>query len=530
MIKKFLLSIFLFITLFSCGSSTPTGKVLNYRLPEEGKSLDPQLLTDHTGCNIHQLLSEGLTKLDMETKQPKPGLAEKYEVSSDGLTWTFHLRDNLKWSNGDKLTANDFKYAWLRALDPKTASEYAFILFPIKNAEKFNDGKCSKDEVGINVLDDKTLEVKLENVTPYFPSLTAFVTYLPANEKFVEEKGEKYALEPEDILSSGPFILKKWTHNSEMYLEKNPNYYAKDKISLDGIKIKFIMDNAAALNAFKNDEIDFTNISSEQYDEFKDDKRLKVLPQAQMYFLMYNFQNKVLTNLKIRKAFDLALNKDDINKSAFNSLNTVIYNFTPHKVGMPGNNTNDFGSEVGDIIEKYNADKAKELFKEGMKELGLTEFPKLSIIVNDMDNNKKVAENIQEQLRTNLGIEFDIQVMTYKERLSRQTSGDFDIALTRWGADYQDAMTFLDLFMTKNGNNNGKYSNPEYDKYVQLAKSEPDKAKRFEYLKKVEEIIANDVPITVLYQVNKYYVVNDRISNYAFSPVNSDMFAETVIK
>ena len=120
--------------------------------------------------------------------------------------------------------------------------------------------------------------------------------------------------------------------------------------------------------------------------------------------------------------------------------------------------------------------------------------------------------------------------MTYKERLSRQTNGDFDIALTRWGADYQDAMTFLDLFMTKNGNNNGKYSNPEYDKYVQLAKAEPDKAKRFEYLKKVEEIIANDVPITVLYQVNKYYVVNDRISNYAFSPVNSDMFAETVIK
>ena len=143
---------------------------------------------------------------------------------------------------------------------------------------------------------------------------------------------------------------------------------------------------------------------------------------------------------------------------------------------------------------------------------------------------KKVAETIQENLRENLGINFDIQIMTYKERLSRQTNGDFDIALTRWGADYQDAMTFLDLFMTKNGNNYGKYSNPTYDKYIQLAKMEPDKAKRFEYLKKVEEIIASDTPISVLYQVNKYYVVNDRLSNYAFSSINCDLFSETVIK
>ena len=529
---KKLLAIFVcFLALFSCGSnSSSNGKYLTINLNEEGKTIDTALQTDVSSGDLHTFLSEGLTKIDTKTKQPIPGLAEKYDISEDGLTYTFHLRDGIKWSNGEKITANDFKFAWLRALDPNTAAPYAYMLYPIKNAEKFNTGKATKDEVGIKVLDDKTLEVKLEASTPYFLSLTAFVTYMPVNEKFVTECGDKFALEPDKLLYSGPFKMVSWTHNSEIKLVKNENYYDKDKINLDGVNIKFIANPAAALNAFKNDEIDFTNISSEQYDEFKDDKRLKVLPQAQMYFLMYNFQNKVLTNLKIRKAFDLALNKDDINKSAFNSLNSVIYNFTPHKVGMPGNKTTDFGSEVGDIIEKYNADKAKELFKEGMKELGLTEFPKLSIIVNDMDNNKKVAENIQEQLRTNLGIEFDIQVMTYKERLSRQTSGDFDIALTRWGADYQDAMTFLDLFMTKNGNNNGKYSNPEYDKYVQLAKSEPDKAKRFEYLKKVEEIIANDVPITVLYQVNKYYVVNDRISNYAFSPVNSDMFAETVIK
>lgn len=529
MIKKILTIIFL-LTIFACGSNTPTSKTLNFWLNEEGTTLDTSLVTDHSSGNVHSFLSEGLTKMNIKTKQPEPGLAEKYEVSEDGLTWTFHLRDNIKWSNGDPITANDFKFAWLRALDPKTASQYSFILYPIKNAEKYNSGEISENEVGIEVLDSKTLKVTLEAPTPYFTSLTSFVTYMPINEKFLKEKGENYALDVDGLLSSGPYIMKKWTHNSEMTLEKNPYYYAKDKITVDNVQIKFIADTASSLNAFKNEEIDFVPLSTEQFDEFKNDERLQSLPQAQVYFLMYNHTNKVLSNLKIRKAIDLAINKEEINSTVFNGLNKVNYNFTPHKVGMKGLKTDDFGSEVGDLVEKYNPEKAKTLLKEGLAELGIDKLPTLTIIVNDADGTKKVCEAIQEYLRINLGVELDIQIMTYKERLQRQLSGDFDIAMTRWGADYQDAMTFLDLFTSNNGVNSGKYSNKDYDKLISLAKKEANKEKRFNYLKEVEDIIAKDVPISILYQVNKYYVVNKRISNYAFSPINSDLFTETVIK
>ena len=529
MIKKILTLIFL-LFMFSCGENTPTSKTLNYWLNEEGPTLDTSLVTDNSGVNIHAFLSEGLTKTDVKTKETVPGLAEKYEVSEDGLTWTFHLRDGIKWSNGDPITANDFKFAWLRALDPKTASQYSFILYSIKNAKEYNSGEVDASKVGINVIDDKTLEVNLVAPTPYFDSLTSFVTYLPVNEKFLKEKGENYALNVDSILSSGPYVLKKWTHNSEMTLEKNPNYYAKDKISTDSVKIKFIADTASALNAFKNDEIDFVSLTSEQFDEFKDDKRLQTLPLAQVYFLMYNHKNEILKNVKIRRAIDLAINKEEMIKTVFNGLNTVNYNFTTHEVGFKGANTNDFGSEVGDLIEKYNPTEAKQLLAEGMKELGIEKLPKLTIIVNDMDGTKKACEAIQEYLRINLGLELDVQLMTYKERLQRQSSGDFDIAVTRWGADYKDAMTFLDLFVSSTGTNSGKYSNANYDKFINLAKNEADVNKRFEYLKEVEKIIATDIPITVLYQVNKYYLVNARLSNYSFSSVNSDIFTETVIK
>ena len=229
---KKLLAIFVcFLTLFSCGSSsTSNGKYLTLNLSEEGKTIDTALQTDVSSGDLHQFISEGLTKIDPKTKQPVPGLAEKYEISEDGLTYTFHLRDGIKWSNGEAITANDFKFAWLRALDPNTAAPYAYMLYPIKNAEKFNNGKASKDEVGIKVVDDKTLEVKLEAATPYFLSLTAFVTYMPVNEKFFNECGDKFALEPDKLLYSGPFKMVSWTHNSEIKLVKNENYYDKDKI------------------------------------------------------------------------------------------------------------------------------------------------------------------------------------------------------------------------------------------------------------------------------------------------------------
>lgn len=230
--KKLLIAFMMAFVIFSCGSSSANKQIV-INLIEEGSTMDTTLMTSQVAGTISSFLNEGLTKVNPETKVVEPALAEKWEVSEDGLEWTIHLKDGLKWSDGSDLTANDFKYAWLRALDPNVASEYAYMLFPIKNGEKFNSGKASSDEVGIEVVDAKTLKVTLENPTPYFDTLLGFATYYPVNQKFVEEKGDTYALEADTLISSGAYVVKSWEHNSSMILEKNPNYYNKDKIDID---------------------------------------------------------------------------------------------------------------------------------------------------------------------------------------------------------------------------------------------------------------------------------------------------------
>lgn len=523
MFKKVFAMVALAFMAFSCGSTENNGKkVLNLNFGEEGKTLDPALSTDVSTGDLHIFLSEGLTRIDTKTKQPIPGLAEKYEISEDGLTYTFHLRDNLKWSNGDPITANDFKFAWTRALDPKTAAGYAYMLYPIENAEEFNSGKVGADKVGINVLDDKTLQVKLHSVTPYFLSLTAFVTYSPVNEKFIKEVGSSFALEADKIISSGPYKIESWTHNSEMKLVKNENYYNKDAIKIDNVNIKYIADSAASLNAFKNDEVDFVNLTAEQYEQYKDDPNLNSILMATTWYLEFNNNHKFLSNKNVRKAISMAINKEEMCSTIFNGINEPAYTFTPKGVGMPGLKTDDFATEIGVSSPKYDLTEAKKYLEKGLAELGMDKAPEISIILNDSGTNKKVGEAIQEYLRVGLGIDLKIETMAFKERLARMDSGNFDIVLAGWGADYQDPTTFLDLLESKNGNNYGKFNNAEYDKLIRLARVTPDKEKRYEILKRAEEIIADEAPVALLFQVKRNYLVNPKLTDYVFLAIGGN--------
>lgn len=517
--KKILLMLLVVLGIVGCGgednkSATPEKKevVLNLNLGEEGKTLDPQLTTDAPSFTLLSMIEDGLVAMD-ENLNFTPALAKSWDISEDGLTWTFHLRDNLKWSNGEPLTAADFKFAWLRALNPETASEYGYILYPIKNAEKYNSGNGSADEVGIKVVDDKTLEVTLESPTSYFDSLTAFGTYYPLNEKFFNEHKDDYALEPENMLYSGAYKMVSWTHNSNIVLEKNPYYYDADNVKIDKINIKYIGDPGAALNAFRNDEIDVVNLTAEQYDEFRNDPRVATKVQNVVWYLQYNNQIKALSNPKIRKAILLAIDKENIVNTVFKGVSNAAYSLTPANVGMKGIN-GDFIEEVGAKVPKYNVELAKELLAEGMKEEGITEMPTLSLLVNPSGSNKKVAEVIQEDLRKNLGINIEIEAKEFKERLARMSSGNFDLVYAGWGADYQDPLTYLDLFETTNGNNHGKYSNPEYDKLVNLVRKEVNNEKRVEYMRQIEEIIATDYPVGPLFNNTKIYLVNQIFLNY----------------
>lgn len=514
------------LILLSCSTKGQSGKgqTLIINQFEEGKTLDPQLATTSSSGVVFSFLMEGLTKVDVKTKEIVSGLAEKWEVSEDGLNWTFHLREGLKWANGEPLTAEDFRTGWIRALDPKVAAEYAYMLFPIKNARAFNGGELGAEEVGIKAKDDKTLVVNLEYPVAYFTSLTAYYTYLPCNKAFLDKCGESFSLDPEMILSSGPFKMKEWTHGASMSLVKNENYYNASNIKLDGVNIKFIKDNASSLNAFNNDELHETSISTEQYLEYKGDPRIKEVLQSAVWYIQYNTEHPVLKNANIRRAILLAIDKEEISNKIFSGIPKPLYTMCPRDVGLPGLKTNDFSREIGEKIPKFNAAEAKEALKNGMAELGISEFPSLSLIVNDSGSNTKYVQAIQEHLRVNLGITINIEAMTFKERISRMQAGTFDMVYAGWSADYQDPMTYLDLFVTGGGNNQGKYSNAEYDECIRTAQISSDAVARFKAFERAEEIIARDAPVAVLFQDTKNYLVHPDLKNYTFLAIGREMY------
>lgn len=505
----------------SCGkSSGDDSKTLMINIKEEGKSYDPQLANDSSGELVNSLTGEGLIR-DGEGGKPAPGVAEKWDVSEDGLVWTFHLRKNAKWSNGDPITAKDFKAGWTRALAPQTASEYAKMVYPIKNAEKFNKGELKAEDLGIEVVDDYTLKVTLEAPLPYFESMVRIFTYLPLNEKFYDKVKEKYMTSVEDSISSGAYVIKSWTRDSDIVLEKNPDYWNKDAIKLERIQIKFINDEAASLAAFKNGEVDITNISTQQAEEFKNDPRAHLVKDGSVWYTIYNMKNEVLKNKKIRQALALAVDREGIITGVLDNKGKAAYTYTVKDSGIFGV-SKDFSEEAGKIFPGYNPEKAKQLLAEGLQELGLSKLPELEMIINDSTNNKAIAEFIQENLRKNLGVDIKIQGMTLKERLSRMEQRDFDIVLAGFAGDYADAIAYLERFEKTHGNNYSQYENPRYDELVREVKSSADQKERVAKMIEMEKIIAEDMPVGLLYYRENVKLVNPRVKGVLFLPIGND--------
>lgn len=514
--KKLIFSLLAIGTLISCGGkNNESSSTLNFNVGGEGKTLDPQLATSETTLQIQDLLSDGLSKVSSDLKVV-PALAKSWDISDDGLVWTFHLRDNLKWSNGTPLTTADFKFAWLRALKPETAAEYAYMLFPIKNAEKFNSGEVSADEVGIEIVDDVTLKVTLEAPTAFFDSLVGFATYLPLNEEFFNEHKDDYALEPSSFISSGEYVIKDWVHNSDMLLVKNPNYYDADNVKIDNIKLTFIDESNSIYNAFNNGELDIARLTAEQYENHKDDKRVNKVKIATTWYLNVNHTNPILANENIRKAINAAIDKKDIVESVSHNTASVANSFVPANTGIIGVEK-DFIEEIGNTFEGYNPEKAREYLKKGLEELNLDKLPELNLIVNDAGSNKRLAEVIQNNLKENLGVDLNIELLAFKERLSRAKSGNFDIIMSGWGADFLDPINFLDLFKTGNGNNSGKFSDSKFDELLTKASTESDRKTRMKYLGEAEKILGQKVATIPLNVPQRLYILSDRVKGVSFS-------------
>ncbi|MFC0189569.1 peptide ABC transporter substrate-binding protein [Fictibacillus aquaticus] len=492
-------------------------QVLNLLEKSEIPSMDTSKATDSVSFDVMNNVFEGLYRLDKNNK-PVPGAAKSVDISKDGKTYTFHINENAKWSNGDPVTAEDFVYAWKKALHPETLSEYAYIMGPIKNANAIQNSKDplygKVDELGIKAVDAATLEVQLEAPAPYFLGLTGFPTFYPQNEKYVTSQGDKYALEVENMIYNGPFVLSEWKHEEGWVYKKNSQYWDKKSVKLDQINVNIVKDVGTGVNLYNTNESDFVYLSSEYVDQYKDNEDFNTILDSTVFFMRMNQKTKGLNNLDIRKAIDMAWDKQGLTDVILND-GSIPANFYVPKdfVSSPGGT--DFRKENGNLGE-YNPVKAKELWKKGLKAIGEKGL-KLELLNYDSENSKKVGEMIQSQLETNLpGLKITINPQPFKQKLKLETKKEYDISYAGWGPDYQVAMTFLDMWITDGSHNQSNYSNPEYDRLIQEANAEIDQEKRWKHLLDAEKLMFADQVISPMFQEGHAYLQRGKVKDILF--------------
>ncbi|UOK48129.1 peptide ABC transporter substrate-binding protein [Bacillus tropicus] len=485
-------------------------QVLNVTVSEEIPSLDTAKTMDGTSAHIMQNIFEGLYALD-DQDQPIPAVAKSFKRSEDGKKYTFDLRKDAKWSNGDNVTAHDFMFAWKRAIIPETASQYASMLFYVKNAKEINKGTMPLDALGVKVINDYKLEVELEQPIPYFLQLLALPIYLPQHESFLKEQGKNYALEPNNLIYNGPFVLEKWKHEQEFQLKKNATYWDEKKVKLDEINFQIVKDTMTVVNLYEAGDLDRVPINSQFVDKYKGSKELHMSSEPGIAMLRFNEQNNTLASKKVRQSISFALNKEDFVAHFINNGAKPASGLVP--VGHVNEETGkDFRKENGDL-SSYDLQNAKKIWAEAKKELGVEQV-NLEFLTFEQDNAKRMAEYIKGDLEKNLqGLTIQIKQQPFKQKLQLEQTGAYDISMANWGPDYKDPISYLELFTTGNLNNKMNYSNLHYDELIKKAKTdfvlEPEK--RWVALLEAEQVLLEDAAVAPLYQIGSAYVQKDYV-------------------
>lgn len=475
--------------------------------------------TDTTSFSVLRHVIENLVELD-EKNQVIPGVAKDWKVSDDGLVYTFNLRNDMKWSNGEPVTAKDFVFAWKSLLTPSFAAPYAYFGYIFKNGQAYNEGTATEDQLGFKALDDYTLEVTLEHPTPYFLSTLAFGVLAPLNEKAYNEFGAAYGTDADKMVYNGPFVMSSWEHENQIVLTKNADYYDKGKINLDKITMVMINDSNAALNSFKAGEVDVIGLTGEQAALMKNENYpVYSYDDGSVFYLEYNMADPQLANVNLRKAITYAVDKQAFVDSIVKNSSKPAVSFTAPAID---GYEKKFNEEVGALVPTLDVAKAKEFYQKALQELGVDKV-NLTMICDDSDVAIKNAAFVQEQLKTNLGIDLDVESMPFKSRIDRMNNKDFSIVFAGWGPDYNDPMTFLDMFETGNGNNHTSYSNPDYDSMLNQVRSTQDIKARFELLTNLEKLLMNDMPIGPIYWRSRDYVTSGKIASGVIRTAFQDM-------
>ncbi|PDY46978.1 peptide ABC transporter substrate-binding protein [Bacillus pseudomycoides] len=524
LVSTLLLSSFL----AGCGKEKTTTKpkeekkVLQLTETGEIPSLNSLKVTDAVSFNVLNNVMEGLFRLS-KNDEVIPGIAQKHEISKDGKTYTFHLRD-AKWSNGDPVTAHDFVYAWKQLVNPETGSEYAYIMYDVKNAEKINKKQIGLDELGVKAQDDKTFTVELEHPVPYFTKLLCLPSFYPINEKYAKEQGDKYGLEANKTLYNGPFTLSEWKHEASFTMKKNNQYWDKKEVKLDEVNYQIVKEISTVVNLYQTDKVDRAVISTEFVDKYKNDKELKQYTDPVMYFFRFNENVPILKNKNARLALSMAFDKKGLATSFLNDGSVPANYYVPNGF-LKGPDKKDF-RETTTEFNKTNVNKAKEYWEKAKQETGTNEVT-LEMLNYDLENFKKVGEYIKEQLEKNLPeLTIKVKLQPHSQKLALEKKKEYEMSLSRWLPDYPDPMTYLEVFISESGVNNTGYANAEYDALIKKTKMElgNDEKARWKAMQDAEKMLLDDAVIAPVFQRGLSYLQKPYVKDlyvHQFGPATS---------
>ncbi|MEK8129704.1 peptide ABC transporter substrate-binding protein [Paenibacillus filicis] len=489
---------------------------IRINLAAEPPALDSSIATTNPSFTILNAVNEGLYRLDADGK-PQPALAKELpKISPDGLVYTVTLRDGLKWADGSALTANDFVWAYQRTLDPATKAKYASMLAWIKGGNDLNKAKpeeleAKKAALGIKAKDDKTLEITLERPVAFFVDQLAMPLFFPQKADFVTKQADKNGADADKVLGAGPFKLEKWDHEQQLVMVKNENYWDAANVKLNKVTVNIVKDPNTSLNMFETNQVDLTVLRGEQAKMFQGKPELAIKKEfVSAYVMFQNKKNPAFGNAKIRQALGMAIDRKAYNEVVLGGTSIPSTGLVPGT--MLDGNKQEFRKTAGDTQSAFDVAKAKALLAEGLKELNMTALPKFKLTSDDTETSKKTIEFIQAQWKQNLGVDVDGEPLPFALRVKNMQENNFDALIALWGADYNDPMTFLDMWLSDNKSfNYVQYNSQAYDDLVKGADKEVDLAKRAKLLADAEKTLMTDAPIYPLYFRTSPYAKNANV-------------------
>ena len=525
------LMLMLFISLTGCGSGESnislgnrTG-ILYWGNGTEPASLDPHIATGVPEHHIMSSVMEGLVLKDRRSLEPRPGVAESWTISDDGRVYTFKLRDDARWSNGDPHIANDYVWSWWRALQPALGNQYAYMLFPIKNAKRYYDRETEDfGDVGVKALDQRTLQVTLTNPTPYFLQLLDHYSLFPVHQATIEkfgnadQRGTRWSYEG-NLVSNGPFKLDEWKINRHITVTRNLHYWDNDNVALNGIVFKPVENTVTEERMFRAGQLHVTSsVPADKISTYRksNSTELKIAPYLGTYFYRLNIKTPQLQDRRVRRALGMAIDREKLVENITKGGQIPAYTMTP-----PGT----MGYYPKSTLA-FDPEGAKNLLSEAGYPNG-EGFPAIEILYNTNEGHRKIAVALQEMWKDYLNIDIKLLNQEWKVYLATESAGDYQISRGGWIGDYVDPNNFLDMFLCGGGNNRTGWCNEEYDRLIlEVAPSQSSHEERLAVFQQAETMLLDDMPIIPVYTYTSLKLVDSSVENLDGNIMNQAMYKD----